>query len=163
MLKVLRATGDLVAAPVPTAAARDPTAAVEVQTAAVPDRTVGALAQSAGVADLTAPGDRDAVAVHSPAAFPHVTRALSGKVAAHNCEQVDQSVAQAARFAPGVQVARVDPCPPAVGSVPGVPADQFVQADLFSLTAPDDRQGSQSPMPALWSEQLTVAALAATR
>lgn len=158
--KVLNAPEDL-DAPVQSAGARVQNAGVPDQNVAAPARTVVAQAQNVGAVDLTAAGDRDAVAVHNAGAFPHVARALSGKVVAHNCAQVDPDVARGSRFAPGVQIARRDPFPPAAGSFPGVPAVHFVQAGLFSQAAPDVPQGFRFPLPAVWWEQLTVVALAA--
>ncbi len=190
--KALNAPEDLDAAPVQSAAARVQNAAVAVQSAgarvqnaavavqsagarvqnaAVPDqnvaapaRTVVAQAQNVGAVDLTAARDHDAVAVHNAGAFPHVARALSGKVVAHNCAQVDPNVARGSRFAAGVlvaQIARGDPFLPAACSFPGVPAVQFVQADLFSRAAQDDPQGFRLPLPAVWWEQSMVVALLA--
>jgi hypothetical protein len=77
---------------------------------------------------------------------------------------VPSAAARASRFAEGVQVAQIargDPFPPAAGSVPGVPAVHFVQADLFSRASPDVPQGLRFPQLAVWWEQLTVVALAA--
>ncbi len=147
--KVLNAPEDLDAAPVQSGGARVQNAAVPDQNVAAPARTVVARVQNVGAVDLTAAGDHDAVAVHNGGAFPHVARALNGKVVAHNCAQVDPAVARASRFAPGVQAARRDPFPPAADSVPRVPAVHFVQADLFSR-AQDVPQGFRFPMQAVW-------------
>ncbi|MGH7180013.1 MAG: hypothetical protein ACREJC_21730 [Tepidisphaeraceae bacterium] len=136
MSKVLNAPEDLDVAPV--------NAGVPDQNVAVPAPTVVAQAENVGAVDLTAAGDHDAGPVQNAGAFPHVARALRGKVVAHNCAQVDPDVARGSRFSPGVQVAR-----------------HFVQADLFSRAAPDVPQGFRFPLPAVWWEQLTVVALAA--
>ncbi len=149
--KVLNAPEDLDAAPVQSGGARVQNAAVPDQNVAAPARTVVARVQNVGAVDLTAAGDHDAVAVHNGGAFPHVARALSGKVVAHNCAQADPDVARGSRFAAGVlvaQIARGDPFPPAAGSVPGVRAVHFVQADLFSR-AQDVPQGFRFPLPAV--------------
>ena len=149
---VLNAPEDLDAALAQRAGARVQNAAVADQNVAAQDQNVVAQAQNVGAVDLTAAGDHDAVAVHNAEVFPHVARALSGKVVAHNCAQVDPDVAPASRFAPCVQVAQIargDPFPPAAGSVPGVRAVHFVQADLFSR-AQDVPQGFRFPMQAVW-------------
>ncbi len=164
--KVLNGPEDPDAAPVQSAGAQVQNAAFPDQTVAVAARTDVVQAQNVEAVDLTAAGDHDSVAVHNGGAFPHVARALSGKVVAHNCAQADPDVARGSRFAQSVQVAQLargDPFRPAAGSFPGVPAIRFVQVDLFSRAAPDLPQEFRFPLTVWWEQSAAVALAAPNR
>ena len=150
--KVLNAREDRDAAPGLIAAAQVPTVAV--------------LARTVAPADLTAAGDYYVAAVQRAAAFPRGARVPSGKVAVHNCASVGLNVEWESRFGRDVQVAQItrgDPFRPAVGSVPGGPADHFCQVDRFSRTVLDALQGFRFPLRSVWWEQWAFAVLAASR